>query len=32
MEKLLAEQEAAALAAKANEHRRTILRTLHKGG
>lgn len=32
MEKLLPESEAAALAAKANEHRRTILRMLHKAG
>ncbi|MBM3498860.1 MAG: transketolase [Armatimonadetes bacterium] len=32
MEKLLTDQEAGALAAKANEHRRTILKTLHKGG
>jgi len=32
MEKLLTDQEAGALAAKANEHRRTILKMLHKGG
>jgi transketolase len=32
MEKLLSDHEAAALAAKANEHRRTILRMLHAAG
>jgi transketolase len=32
MEKLLSEQEAGALARLANEHRRTILKVLHKAG